>query len=443
MAATWQEKMGEANRLFGEAKVIFENAEASAEDKTKAVKMLADVKALKAEAEQLGEIQKLGAELLIKSAGLNQKQGGRDGWNSLGHQLYHIAQAGNIKYRGQLHPSLKSFTDPDEAAYESKHGQTTWEHGKESKDLAESAGSTGGFLVVGEQRTDLLAVPAPVDGIRERAQVVPMRSRTLKWPTLNQRGTTAGSPHFFGGIEAKWTEEAGEKESTDPAFDELTLTAWKLVCYTRTSDELLADSAVALAAFFSGPMGFAGAIKWEEEYTFLRGSGAGQPMGVINAPGTITVPRQQQLFLNVGDITAMIEASYGDNLVWHISRSQMGNLLQLNGPAGSASPQYVFMPAGLGGVPATLMGYPIIWSDKLPRRFSTGDIVLANWQYYLIGDRQMTTIDSTNVERFRYDQTSWRAVHRVDGQPQLRAPLTYDDGLTSVAPFVVLGQKTT
>jgi len=438
---TWQEKMAEANRLFGEAKVIFENQEASAEDKTKAVKMFADVKALKAEAEMLADIQRLGADLLVKSAGLNQDQGQRGGWASLAQQLYHIAQAGNIKYRGQLHPALKSFNDPDEAAYESKHGATNWQHGKESKDLSEGSGSAGGYLVVGEQRTDLLAVPAPVDDIRARAQVVPMRSRTLKWPTLNQRGTTAGSPHFFGGIEAKWTEEAGEKSITDPAFDELTLTAWKLVCYTRTSDELLADSAVALGAFFSGPMGFAGAIKWEEEYTFLRGTGAGQPMGVINAPGTISVPRQQQLFLNVEDITSMIEASYGDNLVWHISRSQMSNLLQLNGPA--ANPSYIFMPNGRDGVPATLMGYPIIWSDKLPRRFTAGDIVLANWQYYLIGDRQMTTIDSTNVERFRYDQTSWRAVHRVDGQPQLRAPLTYDDGLTQTSPFVILSDKTT
>jgi HK97 family phage major capsid protein len=440
---TWQEKMAEANRLFAEAKVIFENDAAPAEDKTKALKMLADVKALKAEAEQLADIQKLGVELATKTAGAPQTN--RDpnyGFKTLGSVLSAIAQAGDIRYRGQLHPALKRFSDPSEDAYESKHGATPWEHGKESKDLAENVGSTGGFLVPVEQRTDLLAVAAPVDGIRERAQVIPMRSRTLKWPTLNQRGTTAGSPHFFGGIEAKWTEEAGEKASTDPAFDEITLTAWKLVCYTRTSDELLADSAVALAAFFSGPMGFAGAIKWEEEYTFLRGTGAGQPMGIINAPGTITIPRQQQLFLSVADITNMVEAAYGDNLVWHISRSQMGNLLLLNGPAG-AHAQYVFMPAGLGGVPATLMGYPIIWSDKLPRRNSAGDIVLANWQYYLIGDRQMTTIDSTNVERFRYDQTSWRAVHRVDGQPQLRAPLTYDDGLTSVSPFVVLGQKTT
>jgi HK97 family phage major capsid protein len=434
--------MAEASRLFAEAKVIFENEAASAEDKAKAMKMLADVKALKAEAEQLADIQKLGVELATKTADVAKT--GRDpnyGFKTLGSVLYAIAQAGNIQYRGQLHPGLKRFSDPNEDAYESKHGPTEWEHGKELKDLAENVGATGGFLVPVEQRTDLLAVPAPVDGIRERAQVIPMRSRTLKWPTLNQRGTTAGSPHFFGGIEAKWTEEAGQKDITDPAFDEITLTAWKLVCYTRTSDELLADSAIALAAFFSGPMGFAGAIKWEEEYTFLRGSGAGQPMGVINAPGTITIPRQQQLFLNVADIMGMIEASYGDNLVWHISRSQMSNLLQLNGPA--ANPHYIFIPNGRDGVPATLMGYPIIWSDKLPRRFSTGDIVLANWQYYLIGDRQITTIDSTNVERFRYDQTSWRAVHRVEGQPQLRAPLTYDDGLTQVSPFVILGAKTT
>jgi HK97 family phage major capsid protein len=79
-----------------------------------------------------------------------------------------------------------------------------------------------------------------------------------------------------------------------------------------------------------------------------------------------------------------------------------------------------------------------VWTEKVPRVGTTGDVVLADWRYYLLGDRQATTIESTKFDRWAYDETSWRVVHRVDGQPWLSAPLTYQDGTTQVSPFVVL-----
>ena len=86
-----------------------------------------------------------------------------------------------------------------------------------------------------------------------------------------------------------------------------------------------------------------------------------------------------------------------------------------------------------------LMGMPVTWTEKLPLLGTQGDILLADWRYYIIGDRQATTIESTKFDRWRFDQTSWRVVHRVDGQPWLSAPLTYADGATTVSPFVILG----
>jgi HK97 family phage major capsid protein len=62
---------------------------------------------------------------------------------------------------------------------------------------------------------------------------------------------------------------------------------------------------------------------------------------------------------------------------------------------------------------------------------------------YLVGDRQQVTIDATNVYRFRYDVTSWRAVHRVDGQPWLSQPVTLADGAHQISPFVILGDVAT
>jgi len=274
--------------------------------------------------------------------------------------------------------------------------------------------------------------------IRARATVIPMRRRQLQIPTLDQTGTTSGETRQHGGIVASWTEEGVSKDETEPSFRQINLVAHKLVCYTEASDELLADEAVGLVAFLQSPMGFTGAIRWEEEYCFLRGTGAGQPLGVLNAAATITVNRAAAGAIGVADIFNMLSQHHGDVPCWHISRAAMPQLLALNGPA--ANPSYIFIPNAREGAPGTLFGFPIYYTEKLPTLGAAGDILLADWNYYLIGDRQATTIDNSMHYRFRYDLTAWRAVHRVDGQPWLSAPLTLADGATQISPFVILGQ---
>ena len=446
------ELLEESKTKFEQARAILEAGESiGQEEKNKLQPLLEDAKALKARGMQLKEILEAAGDLEKETKGKPGKDAARKGggdestaFKSFGDQLTHIANAGNIRYRGELHPSLSYFNDAEEGSspVANKGKGNTWEKefgGK--KDLGESVGASGGFLVMQEFRAELFAVPAPVDNIRARATVIPMRSRTLTMPRLDQSGTAAGAPHFFGGIQADWTEEATDIDQDDPVFGTVTLTAYKLACYTRAGDELLSDSAVALAAFLSGPMGFAGAIKWQEEYAFLRGSGGGMPQGVIDADCTLAQARVSTVSISPTDVIGMIAKLMGDDGIWHISRSQLSALMQLNGPSGN--PSYIFMPSAREGAPSMLFGMPIQWSDKMPAAGSRGDFTLANWKFYLVGDRQATTIDSTNVERFRQGQTSWRAIHRVDGRPWLKSPITYADGTTQVSPFVVLGNKTT
>lgn len=313
------------------------------------------------------------------------------------------------------------------------------------KDLNEGIGSDGGFLVPTEFRNTLLAVMTENNIIRNRATVIPMSRRELQIPVLDQTGTTEGVPHMFGGINVFWQAEASEKTQSEPNFRQINLVAHKLVGYTRASDELLADSAVSLQAFLTGRMGFAGAISWAEDYSFFNGNGVGQPLGVLNSDVTLSVPRTEQGDVIYEDLLNMQAKFYSptNRGVWIASQSLKAKLMGLNGPAGF--PQYLWGDA-TNGQPSTLLGYPIIFTlDQLPRNTATseGDLMLADFSYYLIGDRQNTTIESTIYDRWRYDQTSWRAVHRVDGQAWLSAPITSVDGTTQVSPFVVLGAKTT
>jgi HK97 family phage major capsid protein len=238
-----------------------------------------------------------------------------------------------------------------------------------------------------------------------------------------------------------WAEEAAEKTETEATFRQIELVAHKLIGYTRASDELLDDSAISLTDFLSGPMGMAGGIAWMEDYAFFQGTGSGQPLGVIPAPATINEGRNAAGAISFDDLADMMEDFLPTgNGLWTITQSAMSEIIQLNGPA--TNPSYIWQPNARDGVPGYILGFPVTWSEKVPLIGNNGDVVLADWRYYLIGDRQATTLETTQYDYWRYDQTSWRAVHRVDGQPWLSLPLTYQDGTTQVSPFVILAGVT-
>lgn len=416
------------NFIYDQIEVTLKAENFSTEDLTKVEGMRKEADSLTKRFEALTEISK-NRDNAISSAVRTQPEPdkGSQNFKTLGEFFVSVGKAG----RGEgLDKRLVRFD--------------------EEKDLNESVGSDGGFLVPIEQRTNLMAVMTQNNIVRSRATVIPMSRREISIPVLDQTDTTEGTPHLFGGINVFWQAEATEKTQSEPNFRQIKLTANKLVGYTRASDELLADSAVSLEAFLTGNMGFAGAMSWKEDYAFINGNGVGQPLGILNSGVTTTVAREVQADVTYTDLVNM-EASFyspSNRGVWVASQSLKAKLMLMKDPAN----QYIWSSASsipqiaTASPSATLLGRPIVFTlDQLPRTTTTsnGDLILADFSFYLIGDRQNTTIESTKFDRWRYDQTSWRAVHRVDGQPWLSAPITSVDGTTTVSPFVILGAKTT
>ena len=431
---TAQELFDAGTALIQEAKDIHYNPDVDAQDAEKRDGLLHEGMRLRGESAKLRDMEKALAETFTPPDGKSTQRTAAK-FRSLGHYLVENYRAYMPRTKN-VHPYFaerKEFKDPDEAGV-----QNEWvaRKARGRKDLVESVGASGGFLVPPEFRAELLSVAYEQNPIRQRATVIPMRGRQIVVPTLDQTGTTANQTRMHGGIVATWTEEAKQKDETQPEFRQIDLVAHKLVCYTEASDELLADDAVGLVAVLSGPMGWGGAIEWEEEWTFLRGSGAGQPNGVINHGGTVAWPRAAAGAIGINDLFGMLQSHHGEQPMWHINRGAMTQILGLAGPA--VNPSYIFIDNAREGLPMQLFGFPVQWTEKLPVLGVRGDILLADWRFYLIGDRQMTTIDSSMHYRFRYDLTAWRAVHRVDGQPWLSAPITLADGTTQISPFVVL-----
>ena len=72
---------------------------------------------------------------------------------------------------------------------------------------------------------------------------------------------------------------------------------------------------------------------------------------------------------------------------------------------------------------------------------TTGDIILADFSQYLMIDKGGLQSASSIHVRFVYDETAFRFVYRVDGQPAWNAALTPYKGTNKLSPFVVLASR--
>lgn len=429
----WREKLAEAKSLFEQAKVTFGDDEASAEDKNNADQMVKDAIVLKREGLQLKEIEEqMDSFKDVEDATESPPETKQNPRSQQPKEFKDWSEYLQAIWRLKAH----NVADDRLEYFSEKGGE-----GHEQKQMSGSSGSSGGFLIPGQFLTELQAVQAEEAIIRNYATVIRMTTRQVSIPVLDQTETTAGQPHWFGGMKFFWTEEGAEKEEAEAKFRSVNLVAKKLTGLTYATDELVQDSAISLGDFLSGPLGFAGGVVWMEDYACLQGVGGGQPRGIINAPCTVAVERNTADQINYVDAINMLESFLPSaSGRWIVSQSGMSSLIQLSGPTGN--PSFVWQTDAKEGVAARLFGMPLHWSEKVPGLGTRGDILLADPRFYIIGDRQATTIEASQFPRWVYDQTTWRVVHRMDGQPWLSAPLTYQDGETVVSPFVVLDSGT-
>ena len=311
----------------------------------------------------------------------------------------------------------------------------------QTKVLGESQGDAGGFLVPEEFRVQLLSLALERAIIRSRAMVIPMTTLKVRIPAI--RDTTHAST-VFGGIQAFWTPESGSFTQTEPTFSQVALDAKKLMGGTRVGNELIRDSAISLEALLNRL--FASAIAYFEDDAFINGVGGGQPIGILNADAMISVTKEtgQAATTIVWEnlikmYSRMLPASLG-NAVWIAHNDTFPQLatMALNvGTGGSA----VWINNGVAGPPATILGRPVLFTEKAQTLGTAGDIYFVDPSFYLIGDRQSLEIASSIHTRFNTDETEWRFIERLDGKPWIDSALTPRNGSNTVSPFINLATR--
>jgi HK97 family phage major capsid protein len=313
------------------------------------------------------------------------------------------------------------------------------------RQIMNSFGSTvpadGGFLIPEYLRSELLRVALESAVVRSRARVVPMETLTVPFPMID---STSNASNVYGGVTAYWTEEAASLTDSSATFGRVKLEAKKLTAYSEVPNELFADSLISLQMFISEI--FPEAIAWFEDIAFITGSGVGEPLGFLNGPAMVSVPKETGqaadtiVWENLVKAYARMLPTSLNNAVWIANIDTFPELATMSlsvGTGGSA----IWLQNGVSAAPMTILGRPVVFTEKMPSLGDAGDICLVDLSYYLIGDRQAIQADMSPHYRFQTDLTAMRFIERVDGRPWLQSAITPQTGSNTLSPFVQIAAR--
>lgn len=313
--------------------------------------------------------------------------------------------------------------------------------------LGETIPSDGGFLLQPNFSTEIYQASFEVGKLAKLCRRIPItQGNALKIPGLDETSRVAGSRH--GGVRSYWLDEAAEKIASKPKFRAIELQLKKDVVLVYTTDELLSD-VNALGEYVRRVAPDELAFSLDE--AIIRGTGAGQPLGVLNAGCLVTQAAEAGqtsgiLLENVSKMWSRLLPSSRPNAVWLIGTGVEPALYQMSLAVGVGGGP-VFLPAGGASAAPymTLFGRPIIPCEQCSALNTTGDIVLADFANgYILAEKSGGVQADVSIHvRFVYDESVFRFVMRVDGQPALASAVTpYQGGASyTQSHFVALATR--
>lgn len=311
---------------------------------------------------------------------------------------------------------------------------------------------SGGFLIPDEFRAQLMQVALERSVVRPRATVIPMSTLRVSMPIVD---STSNVSSVYGGVVGYWTEEGASLVQSQPAFGRISLEAKKLTAYTEVPNELRRDSAISVDTLLNTmmPQG----IAWYEDIAFMFGSGAGEPLGVFNPQNNAIVTQAAVsgqdgvgspsgasiVWENIVGMYARMLPSSLASAVWVVSPACLPQLftMALSIGTGGMALGPIAGTNGTGSPTLSLLGLPIIISEKVSNLGTAGDVNLVDFSQYLVGDRMQLEAEVSTDYKFGNDLSAYRFIERVDGRPWLQNAITPRNNGPQLSPYVQLAAR--
>lgn len=295
-------------------------------------------------------------------------------------------------------------------------------------------GTSAGMMIMDEFEQGVNRLTGTGGWVRQRARVIPAG----EYPDgrFTKLVRKQGSGGAYNGIEINSIGEgkaSGEDSHLvhdlfvlDPANKK------KQARYYVTQDTLNNPTAVARDL----EEGFAGArAEWEDERA-IKGTGAGEPMGVLNFEAARGVDRDTSSQFNFADVLKMRKHMYprATTFNWEVSLDLYEEVAGMKD-----GNERLIMLAGdaTRGVPDLLHGRPIHWSEVNPAAGDRGDVMLVDWSYYYIKEGSGPYLTVNPYYDTDREIVATYLTWKMDADTWVREPLTLKNGMT-VSPFVVL-----
>jgi HK97 family phage major capsid protein len=236
----------------------------------------------------------------------------------------------------------------------------------------------------------------------------------------------------IAGVTATWAAEGDSPSYQVPKLKRVELQADKLFIITSASNELLTDSP-EYAGKLDAKM--AGAIGWSLDRACLTGTGAGQPLGLLNATSTITVSKETGqaattlVYENLTKMFSRLHPACVSNSIWVAHPSAIPQLLGLSIAVGTGGSVVPVMSESNGEF--RILTRPVLFTEKCATLGTVGDIALFDPMQYVIGLMSNgLRMDRSDHILFRSDEVAFRFILRAAGQPLWSSAFTPVNGST-------------
>lgn len=281
----------------------------------------------------------------------------------------------------------------------------------------------GGFTIPKAMNDMLLDAQLETAVVRPRATIIPIATNAIDLPTVDDSDHSGET--VFGGVTATWESEEAEIASAKVKFENVAMKLKKLAVVGYATNEMLRWSPISIGGWLLPKFG--AALAWKEDIGFIDGTGAGQPLGIRNSGDYLEVAKvsgqtnDTLVWLNIASMWAQNRGN--DGSMFFVAHKTcfptLSNMTVGDAPA--------WMPANMaqGRPNQTLMGLPLVYSEKANLIGDAGDITLMTGSQYLIADDQSGPQLAQSMHlKFLYDQMAFRITKHVDGQPASRTTFT-------------------
>lgn len=297
----------------------------------------------------------------------------------------------------------------------------------------------GGYLIPEAFSPDFLQIRPERDPMGSLTQKVPMPRPIVRIPARTDKNHTTS---VAGGLTVTRRPETVAGTSSQMQMEQVVLEAHSLFGLSYATEEMLMDSAEVFIAMLE--TGFRDQFVYKLIDERINGTGVGEFEGVMKSDALVSVAREpgQGKTILMENILNMRSRCWGyEDAVWlanHDTLPQFGLMAQQVGTAGTGM---IWLPSMREGLPDTLLGRPLMFTEYTQTLGTQGDLLLTNWSQFLEGTYQPIQGVSSIHVRFVQHERAFKFWTRNAGRCWWRSALTPKNSAKTLSPIVVLDTR--